>query len=83
MTGEQRVEYARTFWQEFRVITGCEDDCMRCADWHILAGYMDRSVPLRILLRGIQDTGKRVPRLRYYERPIEAAIDRWQKALSL
>ncbi len=61
------------------------------ADWFRVRGWRVRGVPLRIVLRGIRDAfeghaqswarARKVASLSYCEAHVEAAIDRWQRAL--
>ena len=52
-------------------------------DHEVLRKWMQHSVPLRVILRGIDDTAGRPvrPSLRYYAPQIEKAIEAWRSAV--
>ena len=54
---------------------------MSCAEWGVLAGWMDQDIPLRIILRALQDTNGRGRTLVYYEKPVEAAARFWARTV--
>jgi len=61
------------------------------ADWHLVWKWRTAGVPLRVVLRGIRDAldahahswgrGRRVGSLAYCAREVEAARERWERAL--
>ncbi len=63
------------------------------ADWNLIRKWREAGLPLRIVLRGIQDAldahahgfsrDQRVGSLAYCAREVEAARDRWSEALTL
>src|SRR5512135_639136 len=63
------------------------------ADWNLVRKWRLAGIPLRVVLRGIRDAldahahgwsrGRKVGSLAYCEREVEAARDRWARALSL
>jgi hypothetical protein len=78
MTKEQRSIYARTVWEEVLKRRGKDyPDCCSPAEFDYLAKLMDREVPLRVVLRGLEDM--RVVKGLLYARPgIEEAIRQWE-----
>lgn len=63
------------------------------ADWLLIRSWREARIPLRVVLRGIQDAldahahswsrGRRVGSLRYCAAEVEVARERWQRALAL
>jgi hypothetical protein len=63
------------------------------ADWVLIRSWRRAGIPLRVVLRGITDAldghahswsrGQRVGSLRYCAREVEAARERWERALAL
>lgn len=80
MTVDERLEYARAVWAEFVRKTGSTRQ-MSCAEWGVLAQWMDQDIPLRIVLRALDDTKGRGHTLVYYEKPVEAAARFWGRAV--
>ena len=80
MTPAERLDYSRTVWAEFVRKTGSTRQ-MSCAEWGVLAGWMDQDIPLRIVLRALDDTKGRGHTLVYYEKPVAAAARFWAKAV--
>jgi hypothetical protein len=84
MTREDRVTYARAVWEAWRKKRGPEGPSMSSAEFHLIARLMDADVPLRIVLRGIEDTAGRVMSrtpLSYAGPAIEEAVRRWRSVL--
>ena len=63
------------------------------ADWNLVRRWRLAGIPLRVVLRGIRDAldahahgwsrGRRIGSLAYCEREVEAARERWERALAL
>jgi hypothetical protein len=63
------------------------------ADWHLVRKWRTRGIPLRVVLRGIGDAldahahgwsrERKVGSLAYCAREVEAACERWERALAL
>lgn len=63
------------------------------ADWLLIRSWRESGIPLRVVLRGIQDAldahahswsrGRKVGSLRYCAAEVELARERWQRALAL
>jgi hypothetical protein len=63
------------------------------ADWHLVRKWREAGLPLRVVLRGIRDAldshahswgrARPVKRLAYCAREVEAARERWERALAL
>jgi hypothetical protein len=83
---EDRIDYARLVWKAW--LAKRQDNgmgFMTPAEWFLITKWMDAEVPLRIVLRGIQDcAGKIGPRtqLTYAASSVEEAVNQWDKAMS-
>lgn len=86
MKPEDRIEYARIVWQEWCTRRGDEGlGLMSSAEWDLLAGWMDAEIPLRIVLRGIQDCAGKITartQLMYVSSSVEEAVAQWRKAVA-
>lgn len=82
MTREERVEYARAVWKAFEDKRGGYERQMSPAEWHILATWMDANIPLRVVLRALEETGGNGRTLSYYFLPVEQAYRRWKEAVA-
>ena len=85
MTPEHRTDYARIVWQAW--LDRHQDNGMGFqtpAEWFLITKWMDAEIPLRIVLRGIQDVrGKIGPRtqLTYVASSVDEAFQRWHRAI--
>jgi hypothetical protein len=84
---EDRIDYARIVWAEW--LKRRKDDgmgFMTPAEWFLITQWMDAEVPLRIVLRGIQDCAGRGigPRtqLTYVSSSVDEAVRMWRKAIA-
>lgn len=82
MTPEERQGYAREAWRAFQGRRAGRNH-MSPAEWHVVAGWMDREVPLRVVLRGIEDCGGPPKTLLGIVGAVEEAYRHWQRSLSL
>jgi hypothetical protein len=80
MTPEQRISFARTVWYDFQRKAKTERECSP-AEWHVIAKWMDRGLPLFVVLRGIEDFSGRPRRLEAVVQSVEAARDYHFKAV--
>jgi hypothetical protein len=85
MTSEHRTDYAREIWKAW--LERRQDNGMGFqtpAEWFLITKWMDQEIPLRIVLRGIQDcAGKIGPRtsLLYVESSVNEAYRHWRLAI--
>lgn len=83
---EQREEYARSVLEAFRVKVGHpETRDVPSQDWFTVKRWMDTGVPLRVVLRAIEET-KRPPEqvrlLAYFDSSVQVEFERQQLAVS-
>lgn len=82
-TDEQRQEWAAAVWEAFQEHSGDRTTrLMSPSEWATLKGWMDRGIPLRVILRGIRETrGKGGKLLTYYNSSVLAAHEHWRQSL--
>lgn len=81
MTDAQKVEYAECVMTAVFERSGKPARIISCLEWSVLREWMEEGYPLRIVLRGIEDTSKRASSLTYYRGPVETAMRRWRSVL--
>jgi hypothetical protein len=79
--------------EEFFVSRRGDPLFLSSADWHLVRRWRQAGIPLRIVLRGIADAldshqhswgrERKVGHLAYCRREVEAAHERWERALAL
>jgi hypothetical protein len=79
----QTREYAKAVWREFQGHAGVERpfDLMAPREFDLVREWIDSGVPLRIVLRGIQDCAGKGQTLSYYAPAVKDAITYWRKAV--
>ena len=77
---EDRAIFARAVWDSFCAISGKERD-MTCAEWHVLSGWMDQSIPLPVILRAFSEFSGTPRVLSAMEGPVERAYRYWYQAM--
>lgn len=83
LSEEQRREYADAVWAKF--MDKAQLPATRLAsptEFAVLKGWMDSGIPLRIVLRGIEDTKGKGSSLAYYANSVRDAFAYWRKAAS-
>jgi hypothetical protein len=85
MNGEQRREYVREVTLAL-VGKEPEDYRMSVAEFGVLQHWMDKEVPLRVVLQAIEQVKSRAGRpsrltVLYIKPAVEEEIERWQRAL--
>ena len=80
MRREDRPSFARAVWEDFQKLSG-QERAMTSKEWHMLTGWMDKSIPLPVILRAFSEF-KGTPRvLTAMEGPVEKAYAYWFKAM--
>lgn len=80
MRREDRPSFARAVWSEFSKLSG-QERAMSSAEWHTLTGWMDRSIPLPVILRAFGEFEGRPRRLEALSAPVERAYAYWFQAM--
>ena len=86
MTSDQRQSYARQVWQAFKEYAKPSArltlDLATPAEWWLITTWLDRDIPLRVILRAFEDTKGQGTTLRYYRSSVEQAYKHWLEAVS-
>ena len=82
MTDQRRV-YSESVWSNFQDKAATPSTrMMSSAEWALLASWMDRGIPLRVVLRGIKDCGGKPGTLLGVRAAVEEAYVQWRKAMA-
>jgi uncharacterized protein YdaU (DUF1376 family) len=76
---DERIALGKGVWAAFQERAGIERDATS-GEWHLILRWLDAKIPLRVLERGISETGGTPRNLWACEKPVTRAIDYWQKA---
>ena len=82
MRSEDRPHVARAVWDEFCKLSGQERD-MRCTEWYVLSGWMDRDIPLPVILRAFSELNGKPRLLTAMEAPVNRAYAYYRQAMAL
>jgi hypothetical protein len=86
VTSDQRYRYARAVWSALKEHSVGSPrltlDLMTPAEWWLLATWMDRDIPFRIVLRAFEDCKGKGRTLLYWAGPVEQAYKHWLEAVS-
>jgi hypothetical protein len=77
---EDRPSYADAVWESFRERFGIQRLTASSVEGVLVSRWMDRGIPLAIVLRGVGETGGRPMNLTACEKPVERAVEYWQQA---
>jgi hypothetical protein len=79
---EDRDKLARTIWSEFCKLSG-ETREPSCREWYVLTGWLDDSIPLRVILRAFSEFSGKPRVLSAMESPVEKAYSYYRRAMAL
>ena len=82
MKSEDRPHVAGAIWNEFCKLSGQERD-MTCAEWYVLSGWLDRDIPLPVVLRGFAEFQGKPRKLEAMQGPVERAYRYYRQAMAL
>jgi len=80
MRSDDRVSYAQAVWSSWQDKARSNRD-MSSAEFHIVSRWMDRSLPLPVVLRGIHEFEGTPRRLEACVASVERAAAYWFKAM--
>jgi hypothetical protein len=80
MNAEDRPTYARAVWEQFQAKAGTQRD-MSPAEFWVISKWMDRSIPLPIVLRGLEEFAGRPRRLEAVVDSVNRAYAYWFQAV--
>lgn len=83
MTESDKSDYIIQTWLGFCKRRGSVRPTMSSNEFNLIVTLRDEGVPLRIVLRGIQDCGGTPKHLLYCEPAINEAYKRWRTAVQL
>ncbi len=82
MTPEQRVQYIRLVWEEFWKRARGPERLMSPAEWYTAWQWREAGIPLRVVIRAMEDSKGTPATLRYYDGPVRAEYERALAALT-
>jgi len=80
MRAEDRIHYLQAIWATFRAKAMTQRD-WSSAEYHIAAKWMDRSIPLPVVLRGIHEFEGAPRRLEACVASVERCAAYWYAAM--
>lgn len=81
MRTEDRSTYASAVWDEFRQVHQPGRLTMSSSEFQLVSRWMDRSIPLPVVLRGLEETGGKPRTLHACENAVERAYRYWHEAM--
>ena len=78
---EDRPTYAEAVWETFRTKYQSQRFTMSSSEFHLLSGWMDKNIPLPVVLRAIDEMGGKPRTLHACEVPVEKAYGYWFQAM--
>jgi hypothetical protein len=78
---EDRPTYAEACWDTFRQKFQPTRLMMSSAEFHQISAWMDRSLPLPVVLRGIEETGGKPRTLLACYTAVERAATYWHDCM--
>ena len=78
---EDRPTYAEAVWEAFRQRHQPGRFTMSSSEFHLVAGWMDRDIPLPIVLRGLEEFTGKARTLNACAAPVERAYGYWFQAM--
>lgn len=84
MADEPQVDtYIRTVWEAVCERAGRDPErTCSSADFDLAYRWWGAGIPLRIVLRGIQDTAGKGTTVTYFRSSVEEAVKMWSRAIS-
>lgn len=83
MTPGERSDYIIQTWLAFIKKRGSPQPTMSSNEFNLLLTWMDADVPLRVVLQALEQASGTPRTLLYFERPVEAEMQRVRQALAL
>lgn len=75
-------EYARAIWEAHVERRGSDFPLMTSAEFDLVRTWHRDGIPLRVVLRGLEDTKGRKSSLSYYGPSVAEAAAYWRRALA-
>jgi hypothetical protein len=80
-TGTQRILYIQHVWRAICEKRGSDMPDATAADFHVMRGWFDRGVPLRVVL-GVIERSKKAPSASYLSPAVREAEKYHRRALA-
>ncbi len=83
MKFEDRAHVARAVWSEFCKLRGPGTPNPTAREWYVLSGWLDRDIPLSVILRAFGEFQGAPRLLTAMEAAVERANGYYRKAMAL
>ena len=83
MKNEDRPHVARAIWGEFCKLRGDGAPNPTAREWYVLSGWMDRDIPLPVILRAFGEFQGKPRLLTAMEAPVNRAYAYYRQAMAL
>ncbi len=83
MKPEDRPHVANTVWTEFCKLRGPGAPNPTAREWYVLSGWLDRGIPLSVILRAFGEFEGKPRVLTAMERPVNRAFAYYRQAMAL
>ena len=81
MRTEDRSTYAEAVWDEFRRLHQPDRLTMSSMEFQLVSRWMDKAIPLPVVLRGLDETAGKPRTLMACENAVERAYQYWYQAM--
>ena len=81
MRSEDRATYAEAVWDEFRRLHQPGRLTMSSMEFQLVSRWMDKNIPLSVVLRGLDETGGKPRTIMACENAVERAYGYWFQAM--
>lgn len=83
MNPEDRAHVARAVWSEFMKLRGEGTPNPTAREWYVLSGWLDRDIPLPVILRAFSEFQGQPRLLTAMETPVNRAYAYYRQAMAL
>ena len=81
MRSEDRPTSAEAVWETFRQRYQPGRLTMTASEFYVVSRWMDKDIPLPVVLRGLEEAGGKPRTLHACEAPVERAYGYWFQAM--
>jgi hypothetical protein len=81
MNTDDRVSFAQAVWETFCNEHHVRRFGMTPAEFHMVCQWMDKDIPLPVVLRGVTETSGNPKTLLACEEPVRRAHEYWHRAM--
>lgn len=83
MKAEDRIHYAQAVWETFCQQHKVRRFGMSHSEFYLVGQWMDKDIPLPVVLRGITETSGQPKTLLACEVPVQRAYEYYRQAMAL